>query len=106
MPAPGHTRGARGLPESYSPLLTQVIVHASVCVCLIRFLIEANITRFEYVKISPANAALKFLHHILTEHFGCGKKAWLNTYARKMPPVSPDNAELESYYLSSRLGFT
>lgn len=60
----------------------------------------------EYVEISPGNAALNFLHHILVEHFGWGKAAWLNTYVRKMPSSAyPDNAELQSYYLSSRLGF-
>lgn len=61
----------------------------------------------EYVKISPANAALNVLHHILIENFGCGQVAWLSRYVQKMPPFAyPDNAELASVYLSSSLGFT
>lgn len=51
----------------------------------------------EYVKISPANVALNFLHHTLIEHFGCDQVIWLNKYVRKMPPFAyPDNAELAS----------
>jgi len=43
-------------------------------VCL---LIKSNIV-IEYVKLTPANADLNFLHHISIEHFGCGQAVWLN----------------------------
>lgn len=60
------------------------------------------------MKISPADAALNFLHCILVEHFGCG----LAEYVRKMPPFAYlDNEYLScqimaSEHLSSTLGFT
>lgn len=49
VPAPGHTRDARGLPESYRPLLAKVIMCVCMCVCNWSYLIEASL--------------LKLMHH-------------------------------------------